>query len=664
MKARPDASTTQNNKKHNKGMTMQPTGRAPRAQEQTSHLALIEASWQRCKDYGLTHHSNPEYHTLSQGDLSAMLDEHSLLVNTTQTEVLPYYEHILSNSSCMIVLADRQGHVLNTWGDQRFADARHGLFVGNQWNEVCNGTNAIGTAIASGQAVQVGREEHFLRANRFMTGSAAPIYNTHKEMVGVLDISTDAYLPQDHTLGMARIMTQTVENRLIVNSFAQEHILLTFNTNVGSLESAWSGLLAIDENGRVISANRRAEIMLAHDLALMDISDLFGCSLREFRQQPEGLPLEVTALGKYRMHVLVKAPKRSTPVVAPDFRTSSVKKDDALAGRTLPPDVVPLDELEHGDARVRKVVAQARRLMEKDIPILIHGETGAGKEVLVKALHHHSTRAAFSLVAVNCAAIPAELVESELFGYEKGAFTGANSKGAIGLIRKAHRGTLFLDEIGEMPPHVQSRLLRVLQERKVTPLGSTESFLVDIKLISATNRQLKEEVRAGRFREDLYYRVSGLNLALPALREREDKGALIAYVHRRLMAMEGEDYVPLSDPILDLFKQHPWPGNVRQLMSVLSVALAMADGDEITQAHLPEDFFEDQRRTGETNHTSLEPGMHCTTTSMGSGKEESLQDRILRLYDQYDGNVSQTAKQAGVSRNTVYKYTRKSRLRH
>ncbi|WP_020407135.1 sigma-54-dependent Fis family transcriptional regulator [Hahella ganghwensis] len=632
-------------------------------QEEPTHKEMIEASWHRCEQYGLTHSSTPVYGTLSQGAISALLDEHQILVNTTQKEVLPYYDHILANSKCMIVLADRRGHVLNTWGDQRFADQRHGLVVGNQWTEVSTGTNAIGTAIATGQAVQVGREEHFLRANRYMVGSAAPIFNTNKEMVGVLDISSDAYLPQDHTLGMVKLMTLTVENRLIINAFAREHMLITFNTNISSLNSPWSGMLAVDSDGRVISANRRAEIMLAHDLALVNIEDVFDCKLRELRHQPEGMPFEANALGKYRMHVLVRPPME-LPLIAPDFRRkkekaptkhvpeSAVEPPQAVPNEELPDDVVPLNELEHGDERMSRMIKQASRIMEKEIPILMHGETGVGKEVFVRSLHFHSCRKKFPLVAVNCAAIPAELVESELFGYEKGAFTGASSKGSIGLIRKAHRGTLFLDEIGEMPPNVQSRLLRVLQERKVTPLGSTESYPVDIKLVSATNRYLKDEVREGRFREDLYYRISGLNLELPAYRDRFDKRELLVYVHKRLARQSGEKYIPLSAEILDMMCNHPWPGNVRQLISVLSVALAMADGEPIEDWHLPDDFYDDLRReTQGKGPVEVPPDYEQTA-------EEDIESRIVRLFEEHDGNVSRTAKAAGVSRNTVYKYTR------
>ncbi|GGX74646.1 sigma-54-dependent Fis family transcriptional regulator [Saccharospirillum salsuginis] len=647
--------------------------------EQKKHKEVIQESWYRCEQFGLEHGSQPDFATLPKGELSDRIDQHHSLLETTENEVLPYYENILSNSACMIVLADRQGHVLNTWGQSRFGHgSNHGLIGGNQWSEMGVGTNAIGTALATGHAIQVGRDEHYLRANRFMIGSASPIYDTHNDLVGVLDISSDAYLPQDHTLGMVKLMSLSVENRLIYAAFQKDHFILTFNTNVVSLDSHWSGILVLDDNGTIVSANRRAEVVLAQDLALLNVNQVFDCEMREIKHHPPTLPMKLKAMGRYQMYVKVIPPL--APVMkAPDFRNrpdyvpppaqadsdalpydlsayteadtgpATAEPEQPAAARKPAPDtppipenVIPLDELEHGDDRVRRVVRQAHKIMEKDIPILIHGETGAGKEILVRSLHYHSSRAREMLVAVNCAAIPAELVESELFGYEKGAFTGAHTKGSIGLIRRAHRGTLFLDEIGEMPLTVQSRLLRVLQERVVTPLGSSEAFPVDIKLISATNRILKEEVAEGRFRQDLYYRISGLNIELPSLRDRADKKALIKYVHERLR--QEEPGPSLTDSLHQLLDRHPWPGNMRQLVHVLKVGMAMADGEPLEDWHLPDDFFDELDKV--------------PTESVAKGADEPLERLIPRLLREYNGNVSQTAKAAGVSRNTVYKYAR------
>lgn len=620
----------------------------------TNHKELIQASWYRCEQFGLDHSSSPDFATLPKGVLSDLVDQHRSLLETTENEVLPYYENILSNSACMIVLADQQGHVLNTWGQPRFGRAsEHGLVGGNQWTEMGVGTNAIGTDLITGEAIQVGRDEHFLRANRFMVGSASPIYNTQNDLVGVLDISSDAYLPQDHTFGMVKLMSLSVENRLIFSAFQQDHFILTFNTNVVSLDSHWSGILVLDESGAIVSANRRAEVVLARDLALLNINQVFDIEMREIKHHPPSLPIKLRALGRYQFYVKVIPPvqqvmrvpdfRQRSDYVAPENKTSHESVDNQKDRKEIPDNVIPLDELQHGDENVARMVRQAHKIMEKDIPILIHGETGAGKEIFVRSLHYHSSRSANMLVAVNCAAIPAELVESELFGYEKGAFTGAQTKGSIGLIRRAHRGTLFLDEIGEMPMAVQSRLLRVLQERVVTPLGSTETYPVDIKLISATNRSLKEEVSAGRFRQDLYYRISGLNIELPSLRQRQDKAKLIQYLHERLRREEPGP--ALTQEMLELLVKHPWPGNMRQLAHVLKVGMAMADEDVLEEWHLPDDFFDD---------LNLDPDQEENPEL----KSEPLETRIPRLLNEFNGNVSQTAKTAGVSRNTVYKYAK------
>ena len=630
-------------------------------QAKKEHQTIIEQSWYRCETYGLSHGALPDYGDLRDGDVSTLLDQHRKLIKTTENEVLPYYENILANSSCLIVLADNSGQVLNTWGTSRFRSRGvHGLVPGHVWQESGVGTNAIGTAIATGQAVQVSRDEHFLRANRYMVGSASPIFDTKKQMIGVLDISSDAYLPQDHTLGMVKLMSLSVENQLIHAAFHKEHFIITFSNNVSGLDSHWAGLLVLDETGRVVSANRRAWAMLTTELALVSIEDIFDCKFLELRQQPINHPLTLRAFGRYRMYVRVQQPT-APPLKIPDFREPQA--DQVQLQRAIPKNVVPLSKLEHGDSQVKKLVAQASRVMEKDIPILIRGETGAGKEILVRSLHYHSSRANKTLVAINCASIPNELVESELFGYEKGAFTGASQKGSPGLIRMANGGTLFLDEIGEMPIHVQARLLRVLQEREVAPLGSTQAYAVDLRVVAATNRDLKQQVADGRFRQDLFYRIAGLSIELPPLRARQDKLALIHYVYQRLAA-ESEGAPLLSDDVAHLLTQHSWPGNLRQLVNVLKIAQVMSSGDRLQPNDLPDEFYEGLKSEQEALEVPLaQPESMNALASSNIGQIQTAvaphrQTLVLNCYEQTQGNISQTAKLAGVSRNTVYKYLR------
>ncbi|SDA85469.1 Transcriptional regulator of acetoin/glycerol metabolism [Pseudomonas sp. NFACC15-1] len=602
-----------------------------------SHEAIIQASWSRCRAFGLNHQSVPAFDQLPAQGIAQLLESQHSLVQTTHQEVLPYYENILSNSNCLIMLADNQGQVLTSWGTQRFIEPKlaHGFSAGASWMERCTGTNAIGTALACEQAVHIEHDEHFLKANRFMTGSAAPIFDAERKVIAVLDVSSDSYLPPSHTLGMVKMMSQTVENRLILNLFRGEHFQLTFNTGLNNLDSQWAGLLIFDESGQVLSANRRADNLLGLSLSRVSIESLFKVSLLELLNQPDGLPFALQASGSNRFQCLLRRPSQVS-IRARVFTEATPAPAPAS-------NAISLNTLHFGDSRVEKAVRQAERLLEKDIPLLIHGETGVGKEVFVKALHQASSRCKQPFIAVNCAAIPAELVESELFGYEKGAFTGANQKGSIGLIRKADRGTLFLDEIGDMPLPTQARLLRVLQERCVQPVGSAELFPVDIRIISATNRSLREQVQLGRFREDLYYRIGGLTLELPPLRERSDKQALFKrlWEHHR----EPTQWAGLSREVLDLFERHPWPGNLRQVSSVLQVALAMAEEQPIRPEHLPDDFFVD---------LEMEPVETPEPLRVDLNDAEDLNRQLQAV----GGNISHLARRLGVSRNTLYKRLR------
>jgi transcriptional regulator of acetoin/glycerol metabolism len=605
-----------------------------------AHDAIIRDSWSRCRDFGLSHQSRPSFGQLPTDQVSQLLERHQALVQTTHQEVLPFYENILSNSNCLILLADDRGQLLKSWGTQRFVEPSHaqGFMAGASWIERGTGTNAIGTALVCEQAVHIEHNEHFLKANRFMTGSAAPIYDAARRMIAVLDVSSDSFLPPSHTLGMVKMMSQSVENRLILDQFQDTHFQLTFNTGLNNLDSQWAGLLIFDETGQIVSANRRADNLLGVSLMRANIEALFNNPTDFLLNQPEGLPFSLQASGHTRFHGVLRRPKRN-PLNIHAFQP---------ALKPTMPDGVPLAEVSLGDPRVDKAVRQAERLLEKNIALLIHGETGVGKEVFVKALHNASSRSARPLIAVNCAAIPAELVEAELFGYEKGAFTGAHHKGSIGLIRKADKGTLFLDEIGDMPLPVQARLLRVLQERCVQPLGSSELHPVDVRLISATNRNLRDEVLAGRFRQDLYYRVSGLNLELPPLRERADKAALVQRIwgqHRE--ALQNRGFEP---KVLELFERHPWPGNLRQLSNVIQVALALADDEVIGTEHLPDDFFADLGMDVQT----MQP------TFSGEAQVRETED-LHELLQATGGNISQLAKRLGVSRNTLYKRLRERR---
>jgi transcriptional regulator with PAS, ATPase and Fis domain len=301
------------------------------------------------------------------------------------------------------------------------------------------------------------------------------------------------------------------------------------------------------------------------------------------------------------------------------------------------------------------VIGKVRKVIGKGIPILITGETGTGKELLAQAIHNDSPRRSNAFVAVNCASIPETLIESELFGYEEGAFTGARRKGALGKLLQANGGTLFLDEIGDMPYPLQVRLLRVLQEREVNPLGSSKSIPVDIAIVCATHRDLREMIAQNRFRDDLYYRLNGLVVRLPPLRERTD----LATVIHKMLQSEVPDCasgrpLTVAEEVMTLFEQCAWPGNFRQLGNLLRTAAAMVDDDgEIRSEHLPDDFFEDLRRNPDA------PSAATYSQPAGTVPAVRLQDvatsTIAAAVARHSGNVSAAARDLGISRNTIYR---------
>ncbi len=305
------------------------------------------------------------------------------------------------------------------------------------------------------------------------------------------------------------------------------------------------------------------------------------------------------------MMTLHPSPTVYSPPSMPPFTSSTlpseVQVDVALFAASAAPtarsNLSDLHDLNTGDPQLAAVLHKLERVQGSDIPIMVLGETGTGKDILAKAIHHDSTRAKRAFVSINCASIPEALIESELFGYEEGAFTGAKRRGAPGKIQMAHGGTLFLDEIGDMPTQLQARLLRVLQDRRVTPLGSGKEYEVNVMLICATNRNLKALMAQGHFRQDLYYRLNGLVVRLPALRERSDF-AVVAQKILRSLSGAGQP-VRLSKEVMDLFLRYRWPGNIRQLHSLLRTACVMVDaGGTIRMEHLPDDFF----RRGARSH--------------------------------------------------------------
>jgi len=626
-------------------------------------LDIIRQSHERSRSFGLSDTMRPDYRVLGEADLRLKREQNRALT----THALPVIETLygqIANTHSMVVLTDAEGLILHSLGDDDFlarAD-RVALRPGALWSEQQQGTNAIGTAIAAGDATMVFGDQHYLRANRFLACSSVPILDPFGELLGVLDVTGDCRGHSRHTMALAKMSAQMIENHLFTSAFP-EALRIHFHGRPEFIGTLMEGIAAFRADGRFLSANRSAQFQFGLPLASLrahTLSSLFNVSCGELFDRVRGgvgsgtgTPVErtISLCLHSGVNVFASADLRRSTAVALSTDTRDVT--DVVVRKRVPeskPKLSGLRYLMTGDAQVAALVERVRKVIGKNIPILIGGETGTGKDVLASAVHRDSPRSDGPFVAVNCASIPDTLIEAELFGYEEGAFTGASKRGACGKILQADGGTLFLDEIGDMPFSLQSRLLRVLQERTVTPLGSTRAVPVDFALICATNRNLRERVTAGEFREDLYYRINGLLVTLPPLRQRTDLAVTVEKI-LRAERVTGEP-IRVSPGVLAAFTRHPWPGNFRQLANVLRTACAMLDDHEtrIDLDHLPQDFFDDERDA---------ENMQAVSSPFARDSSARLDDLALSAVaaalDTHAGNVSAAARMLGVSRNTLYR---------
>ena len=669
---------------------------------------LIEQSHLRCTALGLTRVERPDFEPMIRGDLTVARERNQRLLTHAAPVMEMLFEQIV-NTESMIVLTDAQGTILHSIGDDEFL-ARAGkvaLAPGVNWAEQSKGTNAIGTALVEERPTLVHAGEHFIHANSFLTCSAAPIVDPRGNMLGVLDVTGDQLSYHQHTMGLVRMSARMIENHWLSEDYGNR-LRLHFHVRPEFIGTLLEGIIVVGGDGRILGANRSALDQLdisGAALRMHTITSLFettiGALIDHFRT-PIPLPMRLTLSSGRQFHASARfnGPVRSVMAGfegAGDAAPTAIRVDGGSAARVSPSARASVDDetarrtrlsglhyLSTGDAQVEAMVTKVQRVLNKEIPLLILGETGTGKELLARAVHQDSDRARQPFVAVNCASIPESLIEAELFGYEDGAFTGARRKGASGRIVQANGGTLFLDEIGDMPLSLQARLLRVLQERCVTPLGSHKSIPVDIAVVSATHRNLREMCAAQTFREDLYYRLNGLVVRLPALRDRSD----LRTVARRIVLAESPDAPPeISASVMALFDRYAWPGNIRQLANVLRTAVVMAGNEsQITEEHLSEDFLEDVRRQPAataapacvaasaatsvplpaassvplpaTPTVAADPAAPAPAAAQARTLGESEIALIQAALDAAGGNISEASKALGISRNTIYRKLR------
>jgi transcriptional regulator of acetoin/glycerol metabolism len=605
----------------------------------------ITDSWMRCiRDYALDPAIVSEPYIIERVELQERQNGLSHVLSAAKGEMANLFQQI-AGSGYAIMLTDADGVLLNYFGDPGFTHAasKTGMMPGAVWSERYQGTNGMGTALLEKRPTMVHQYDHFLFRNTGLTCAAAPIFDADGEVLAVLDASGEAHLAPKHVLDLVNMSVHTIEQKIFLNMYAGRRFM-HFHSRPEFVGTLSAGILAMDEDDRIVAATRNALLQLG-----VKPGELVGHHLEEFFNVSfESLSRETGKLGKPVAAVFDSRFGRRF------FAFGMAVKRPAAHGCARPlhdaatsDRATPLQQLQFGsDPVMTHNVHAATRVLERDVAILLCGETGTGKEMFAKALHQSSQRAAHPFVAINCASIPESLIESELFGYKSGAFTGASKEGQRGKIFQANGGTLFLDEIGDMPVQLQARLLRVLEEREVVPLGSETPVRIDIRLVSATHCKLLDKIEKKEFREDLYYRLQGLTLTMPPLRERGDRRQLILHLLKREQADCAE--VSMTPELLTALEAYRWPGNIRQLRNVLRTMVALRDSDVLTVNDLPPEI----RQCGQQHAVPEQREQHeAGLNPLKSAEREAL----LQVLRQARWNISTVARQLGVGRNTLYR---------
>ena len=621
---------------------------------------LIRRSWRRCvNDYGLDPARAPAARIVPSQQLREHREQIEEFLRVARAGMEQMYKRI-SGSDYVLLLSDAEGIAVDYIGHDTGAHELKaaGLYLGADWSETYAGTCAVGMCLVERQPITCHQDEHFGASHIGLTCTSAPLFDPEGKFLAVLDMSALRSPREKHSQLLAVHLTsmyaQMIEDANFLRHFRNDWIL-RLGATWELVDVSGDAMLAFNEDGLIVGANTGARKLFGNLRGASEnnapvgskLDDLFGKSVSDIwrvaRSSYGGERSLITSELSRSFYISVMHPQRC-----------STSRPSLPAAGTR--DYPALDRLAGEDPQMQRLLDQAKRLVNRKLNILIHGETGTGKEVLAKALHESSARAKAPFIAVNCAAIPESLIESELFGYTAGTFTGARNKGMKGLILQSDGGTLFLVEIGDIPLHLQTRLLRVLSEREVLPLGAEKAIPLDLTVIAASHRDLRNLISEGRFREDLYYRLCGATLHLPSLRHRADRSYLVDKILREEAASLHVDGT-VSPHARELLLGFTWPGNVRQLRNVLRYALALADGAEILPEHLPGEIAEAAR----PESMELLPAVSSSPASSYAAPRtaESEGAHLLRALRNNKWNVTAVSAELNICRATVYRQMKK-----
>ena len=617
---------------------------------------IIKKSHERSQKYGIQREQVVSKKILKGQDVVDNIKNNEELIRTAAPFMKIIYDFLIG-SGFFIILTDKEGCILNIIGDKGILDAARDMdmVIGAYMDEKSIGTNAMGIAISEDVPIQVSATEHFVTAYHKWTCSAAIIHDENAHIIGTLNLTGNSKLVHPHTLGLVVAAVKSIESQMNSEKVQNELVksYLYMNTVMDSMDY---GIIAVDINGMVRNINMASCAMLKivkeeiMNNSIEKVLDNWKYVFNQVKEQKDYHDEEIVLIRngiRERYTLSAYAIKgENNNLIGMVLTVKEIQRvlnlvNKYTGGRAR----YVFEDIIGESSSIKRVISNARNIASSPSTILIEGESGTGKEVLAQAIHNASDRRNNSFVAINCGAIPKNLIESELFGYEDGAFTGAKRGGMPGKFELANGGTLFLDEIGEMPLDMQVNLLRVLQEGCVTRIGSSRNIPIDVRIIAATNKELGKEIEKGTFRRDLYYRLSVIPICLPPLRDREDDIMLLFKHFLSVKAEKLRKPIPsISDEIYSNILTYNWPGNIREIENFVENIVNL-DGNttfdiENKQAVVP-------CIAKCVNKISDEEQYICSL-------EELEKKAIIASIKKFDGNITKVAKVLGISRNTLY----------
>ncbi|WP_336765861.1 sigma-54-dependent Fis family transcriptional regulator [Bacillus cereus] len=588
----------------------------------------ISESWHRCKQANVNPHMNKGQKVLSSNIFREQKKKSEIFLDIALPQIQNMRKTI-DELQMMALLIDPDGYVLSLSGNkQTLKRAKHINFIeGVKWTEAAVGTNAIGTALEIEEAIMISGTEHYSVVSHSWSCAAAPIHNDDGKLIGILDFSCPIEFSHPYMLGMVTSIAHAIERECSIRVHQNElHLIHRF-------------LDVIDSDEQVVICNHRDVIVSASKSVRERVTNWSRMKLEDLVHHGLETKLEIPVYSNERMIgkcMYLKENKQMNTYSAFTF----------IKGITFPGVTGTSKAFQH-------TLEEIKLVSPTDASVYVCGETGVGKEYVARAIHENSPRKDGPFIAVNCGSLPKELMESELFGYAEGAFTGARRQGYKGKFEQANGGTLFLDEIGEVPPEMQVALLRVLQERTITPIGSSKEVPVNIRIITATHKDLLRLVEEGKFRQDLYYRLHVYPLYVPSLIERKED---IPYFIQHFCERKNWNVV-FPKSICNQFLQHTWPGNIRELVNALERIYILSQGREICEKQVA---FLIQTMMG--NQQQLELQVENKTEHTLNFREKIQRDSMIEALEKTNGNVSLAAKLLDVPRSTFYKRMQKYKL--